>query len=368
MPSPGFPGSSTELAGVGEALGPRFTFYSRATGTLAANTLESLPFAERGDALRSTLRQAPFWLDVTDVTHSEMQFLSRAFAIHPLTMEDIQMEETREKCELFSNYYFITIRAFDQSGRDGAGPAFMTPVNFYLVIGRDCAITFHSRHLPHTANVLQRIQQLQAFGLQMTPDWVNYALIDDITDSFMPSLRFVELEVDAIDDLVLILKENEQADMLRRIGHARKRVMQLLRLLSTKADVLKTVIKRTGERLAPGSETILYLSDIQDHVITMTQNLSHYEKTLARAHANYLAQISIEITVASNRTNDVVMRMTALASVLVPLNVITGMWGMNVHVPGQDADSLGWFFGILAGMFVTAVTTFYLVRKAAQIL
>ena len=41
-------------------------------------------------------------------------------------------------------------------------------------------------------------------------DWINYALIDDITDGFMPVLRFIELEVDSIDDLVLILKESEQ--------------------------------------------------------------------------------------------------------------------------------------------------------------
>jgi magnesium transporter len=67
----------------------------------------------------------------------------------------------------------------------------------------------------------------------------------------------------------------------------------------------------------------------------MMQNLIHYEKSLARSHSNYLAQISIDITQASNRTSDTVMRMTLLASILVPLNVITGLFGMNVRVPGK---------------------------------
>ena len=67
----------------------------------------------------------------------------------------------------------------------------------------------------------------------------------------------------------------------------------------------------------------------------MMQNLNHYEKSLARSHSNYLAQISIDITQASNRTSDTVMRMTLLASILVPLNVITGLFGMNVRVPGK---------------------------------
>ena len=70
----------------------------------------------------------------------------------------------------------------------------------------------------------------------------------------------------------------------------------------------------------------------------MTQNLNHYEKILSRSHSNYLAQISIEMTDANNQINDVLSKLTALGTVLVPMNLVTGLWGMNVHVPGQDVD------------------------------
>ena len=50
----------------------------------------------------------------------------------------------------------------------------------------------------------------------MTSDWISYALIDDITDAFGPLIQNIEYEVDSIDELVLILKETEQSDMLRR--------------------------------------------------------------------------------------------------------------------------------------------------------
>ena len=91
----------------------------------------------------------------------------------------------------------------------------------------------------------------------------------------------------------------------------------------------------------------------------MTQNLNHYEKILSRSHSNYLAQISIEMTEANNQINDVLSKLTALGTVLIPMNLVTGeyplliflevrpfnfifyyylgLWGMNVHVPGQDA-------------------------------
>jgi magnesium transporter len=104
-----------------------------------------------------------------------------------------------------------------------------------------------------------------------------------------------------------------------------------------------------------------------DHIITMYQNLQHFEKTLGRAHSNYLAQISIEITQASNRTNDVVLKMTLVASVLVPLNVITGLWGMNVNVPGQDVDGISWFLGIVFVMLLLVTITVIWVRRAQLI-
>ncbi|KAJ3144302.1 CorA metal ion transporter [Geranomyces variabilis] len=338
----------------------RVMFYSESTGDVCADSLETLKLPLGGDTLTELLQRQPFWIDVMDPSHSEMVTFSRLFGIHPLTTEDIQTEETREKCEPFMNYNFICIRTFDRNEDEGS---YMQPVNVFIVVLRECVLSFHCKPIEHVRNVLKRIHQLKSYGLHESPDWVMYALLDDIVDGFMPLLKYVELEVDSIDDLVLILKESEQSDMLRRIGHARKKVMQLLRLISTKADVLKTVIKRCGERLPADSETSLYLGDIQDHAITMQQNLSHYEKTLARAHSNYLAQISIEITVASNRTNDVVMKMTAMASILLPLNVVTGLFGMNVTVPGRDDPTLVWFFSIITVMLMMACLVYWWARR-----
>lgn len=39
--------------------------------------------------------------------------------------------------------------------------------------------------------------------------------------------------------------------------------------------------------------------------------------------------------------NDVLSKLTALGSVLIPMNLVTGLWGMNVLVPGQEQVSSG---------------------------
>lgn len=82
----------------------------------------------------------------------------------------------------------------------------------------------------------------------MTPDWINYALMDDITDGFASPIQTIEYEVDSIDELVLLLRENETSDMLRRIGSCRKNVMTISRLLTNKTDLVRGLTKRFDER------------------------------------------------------------------------------------------------------------------------
>ncbi|TFK66567.1 cora-domain-containing protein [Pluteus cervinus] len=309
---------------------------------------------------------ATWWLDVQSPTDEEMKMLSKVFCIHPLTTEDILMEEAREKIELFHNYYLVCFRSFDQ---DQYSPTYLEPLNMYIIVFREGILSFHFRPTPHPANVRRRIKQLKDY-INVTSDWISYALIDDITDAFGPLIQSIEYEVDSIDELVLILKEAERSDMLLRIGRCRKKVMGLLRLMGNKADVVKGLAKRCNEnwRVAPTSDIGLYLSDIQDHLITMTQNLNHYEKILSRSHSNYLAQISIEMTDANNQINDVLSKLTALGTVLIPMNLVTGLWGMNVHVPGQDiTEGYVWFVSIIAGLVAFAViggySTYRLVKK-----
>ncbi|KZT05619.1 cora-domain-containing protein [Laetiporus sulphureus 93-53] len=295
-----------------------------------------------------------WWLDVLSPTDEEMRLLSKVFGIHPLTTEDIQMEETREKIELFRNYYLVCFRGFDQ---DPYSPTYLEPLNMYIIVFREGILSFHFRPTPHPQNVRRRIKQLKDY-ISVTSDWISYALIDDITDAFGPLIQGIEYEVDSIDELVLILKDAEQSDMLRRIGTCRKKVMGLLRLVGNKADVVKGLAKRCNEnwRVAPTSDIGLYLSDIQDHLITMTQNLNHYEKILSRSHSNYLAQISIEMTEANNQINDVLSKLTALGTVLIPMNLVTGLWGMNVHVPGQDLQTgYVWFGSIIGALAAFAI-------------
>ena len=58
----------------------------------------------------------------------------QVFGIHPLTTEDILLEETREKIELFRNYYLVCFRSFDQ---DPYSQTYLEPLNMYIIVFRE---------------------------------------------------------------------------------------------------------------------------------------------------------------------------------------------------------------------------------------
>ena len=163
---------------------------------------------------------------------------------------------------------------------------------------------------------------------------------------------------------MFIARSDDMAQFLKKIGIARKNVMGLMRLLGGKADVLKGFTKRCNEnyKVTPRMDIGLYLGDIQDHVVTMMTNLGHFEKMLSRAHSNYLAQISIDGIIQGTATNRVLSKITLLASIIVPLNVVTGLFGMNIHVPWQEVETLVPFLCVLASLISFCILSYIFAR------
>ncbi|CAO3684689.1 unnamed protein product [Umbelopsis vinacea] len=353
----------------------RYLLFSPNTESFTATNLSKLLKCESGwdsetiKASEIMENTHGWWLDIYAPTDDEMRALGKMFHIHPLTVEDIQTQESREKCEIFQNYMFVSVRSFIQDTYSGD---FLKPFNYYTLVFKECAITIHFQLGPETDNVRNRMNQLKDF-IVVTPEWVNYALIDDITDAFAPLIQQIEMEVDSIDDLVLLLRQSEQSDMLRRIGSCRKRVMQLTRLLASKSDVVKALIKRSKDKslidIESTEETkthhdvFLFLGDIQDHIITMLQNLGQYDSVLARSHSNYLAQINIELSQLSNGTNKVVNRLTFFATMAIPLNLVAGLFGMNVKIPGVDNHDYTFFTYIVGSMVLFVVVSMHLAKR-----
>jgi magnesium transporter len=155
----------------------RFTLFSSAT--------ESVTYgAELGDfvsdgitTFRDLFELGPdggvWWLDVTNPTSAELECLRKAFKIHPLTKEDIEQQEAREKVELFSQYYFVCFRSFHS---DPTSEEFLQAVNVYIVVCDEGVLSFSFSDTPHAANVRKRINKSRDF-VNLGSDYICYALM-----------------------------------------------------------------------------------------------------------------------------------------------------------------------------------------------
>ena len=100
----------------------------------------------------------------------------------------------------------------------------------------------------------------------------------------------------------------------------------------------------------------------------MMSNLGHFEKMLSRSHSNYLAQLSVDQIQQGTRANEVLGKITLIATVLVPLNLICGLFGMNVPVPGGvNEGPLTWFFGILGVIALVVVVSLLAAKRVRYI-
>lgn len=163
----------------------------------------------------------------------------------------------------------------------------------------------------------------------------------------------VEQEIYIIEDQEFITRDDDCQAVLRQIGGCRRKVMGLMRLLGGKADVIRGFEKRCNKQYAitPRGEIGLYLGDIQDHLVTMTTNLAHLEKLLANSRGNVMAQIHMQAIAQGNHTNKVLGRITTLATIIAPLNLLAGLFGMNVPFPGKgDSHNYALFVGIIGFM------------------
>lgn len=119
-----------------------------------------------------------WWLDVTAPTTDDMEWLERVFTIHPLTTEDIGVQETREKIELFGHYYFVSLRLSHPYRRAGtkSGAPGSSILNQYALVfkGGILSVTFGPN--PHAGHVRNRIMEHKSH-LELTSDWICYALM-----------------------------------------------------------------------------------------------------------------------------------------------------------------------------------------------
>ncbi len=262
------------------------------------------------------------WINV-DGLHdvSIIEKLGKAFELHPLILEDVLSTGQRPKFEDYEKNLFIVLRMLSFSDDHQA----VESEQVSLVVGSNFVLSFQERVGDVFDFVRDRIRNSKGRIRKLGPDYLAYALVDAIVDSYFAVLEKLG---ERIEDLEEELVNDPDQNTLQQI-HLLKREMITLRRSIWPLRELVSGLERTESPLIAES-TSVYLRDLYDHTVQIIDTIESFRDMVSGMLDIYLSSLS-------NRMNAVMKVLTIIATLFIPLTFIAGVYGMNFkHMPELD--------------------------------
>jgi len=274
--------------------------------------------SEGADSARPPPNGVVRWIDLCGQDETELKLLGERFGFHPLTIEDCLHFDQRPKLEEYDGYLFIVMHAIACPQGD---PRAVEPQEVHAFLGPSYLVTVHDVGVAPIEAIWKRVEGDANFG-RRGADFVFYLVADAIVDASFPIMDLLADNLENIEDKVL---ERHNPEDLARIFALKRTLVLMRKVLSPERDLFAVLSKRGDPRVS--EKTALYFRDVYDHLVRIYESIDTGRDLLGNALDAYLSM-------ASNRTNEIMKRLTLLSAVFFPLTFITGFFGQNFeHLP-----------------------------------
>lgn len=284
------------------------------------------------------------WFDFQDEEEVVVRDTLAPCGVHPLVVEDLVMQVNRPKLDDYGDYIYVVVHSARWDESD-ARPS-LREVD--LVVGRNWIVTYHdgmTRSVLAAADVLPKRPGL----LAKKPAALMHYILDVLVDHYQPLVDRLANDVDELEEAVFA---DSSREMHARILRIRRGIGALRRIVGPQRD---TLLALTRDELAPiPAELRPYLRDVYDRLARVSDMLDSFRDESASVLELYL-------TALSNRTNEVIRRLTVIATIGLPLTVVTSYYGMNFKFPEYEWAWGEWY--ALGLMVLTALGTWWFLRS-----
>jgi len=309
------------------------------------NIEECFPFKEKPTVT---------WINIDGIHQVEIiEKLGKQFGLHPLLMEDIVNTEQRPKMEDFEDHLFIVLKMlqFDEKKNK------IMVEQVSLILGTNFVISFQEMEGDVFNPIRERIRNSKGRVRRMGADYLAYALIDAVVDSYFGILEKFGERIEVMEEELVVHPEPETLQTI----YSLKREMIFLRKAVWPLREVVSGIERGGSELIQEG-THIYLRDAYDHTIQVIDTIETYRDMLSGLLDLYMSSIS-------NRMNEVMKVLTIIATIFIPLTFIAGIYGMNFNPEESPLNmpELNWDWGypaaILSMVVVAILMIIYFRRK-----
>ncbi|MDR0322185.1 MAG: magnesium/cobalt transporter CorA [Treponema sp.] len=277
------------------------------------------------------------WIQAENIDKpEEVNRMAEIFGIHPLTVEDI-LDHThqRPKVEEFENYLFVTFKAVNFETDSGLS-------HISMIITGDMVLTFQDKGGNDFETIKRRIMNKAGRHRRMGADYLAYTIIDTVVDEYFISIDTFGSEIEVFEDRALTEKDET---FIKDIQGVKRKLLKMRRAVWPLRESIFMLMRLESNLL--NNDLDPFLKDLYDHVIQAAETVDTYRELIAGI-------MEINMTVVSNRLNQVMKVLTIISTIFIPLTFIVGVYGMNfTFMP--ELDYAPAYFIVWGVMFCIAI-------------
>ncbi|MEK9160061.1 MAG: magnesium/cobalt transporter CorA [Patescibacteria group bacterium] len=284
---------------------------------------------------RSLTLEKLTWIDVEDPDTDTLLALKEKHGFHELDIEDCLSENQRSKVDEYDDYIFtiLHIPFYDKRRQRIVGE------EVDIFIKTNLLITVHWGGLKPLNNFYEKVESDLKERKKMmghSSGYLLYEIIDHLFGTLFPLLDTIEANVGTLEQDAFT---GGQRDMLKEILNTKKNIIGFRRVMAP----LRTVIaqlEHKNKKFLPDSLEV-YFDDVLDKVEKIWSTLENLKELIESLQ-------DTNESIISHTTNNVIKTLTIFSVVMLPLNLLAGMYGMNVHLPFSTHPLI--FFFLAGGM------------------
>jgi magnesium transporter len=295
------------------------------------------------------------WVHLLSPTTAEAQLLANRFGWHPLDVEDVLSRRQRPKVDVYAGddggqegYLFTVLHfpVYDAAvGRLNAG-------ELDAFIGPGYLVTLPAVELRPVSLLFRRCEENEEFRDQLLsrgPGRLFYEVLDDLYDYCFPILDKIGFKLEQIDES--IGEDQGARDLVTDIHKVKQEIISYRKIIKPQRPTLRQLERQIERQFLP-EELELYFDDLVDASERIWDLLDNYKEVVE-------ALEDTNESLISHQQNDILYVLTIFSVVLLPLTLLTGFFGMNVHFPGVDTWDAFWASLGLMAVTIVGMLAFF---------
>lgn len=299
----------------------------------------------KGELSKLVRSESLVWVDILDPTPEDTGFLQKVFGFHALALSDLLNNEVRPKQESYEDVLFTVFRAINLNPGEEA----LDTINLNIFLTDRWVVTTHQKPLRTIHSIIERVEQDKTLLSRGTP-FFFYTVLDGVVDRYLDILDTIEDQLDSLEERVF---EETDESVQHGIFDLKKQVSRMRRLVGPEREALTSLVHTPCPLI--DAETRTHLRDVLDHVLRCQDMLESYRDLLAGLMDSYMTKIS-------NRMNEVMKMLSIIATIMLPLGFLTGLFGMNF----ESMPFLHWhyaFWGLVIVMSLLVLFMLWIFKR-----